>query len=667
MVCRKWRSVALNTPTIWGILGDVRISKKTAAKKGNAHELFLKMVLKRSKGSDLWIYVSAPFMEYDGKSHPIIELLCQYAKQWRVFGIDSSCTILSAFRPVKYNLPRLHSLSLALSGDIGTELGDIFVDVPLLSDVNIRGIYPSHLVLPYHQLSSYQEGTFEHSYSAVGGLADVLQHSANLEHIRLSGMCFNFSVAQHTILKSKRTEMPKLRTLATKLDIALAHQAHTFFDTLVTPHLEEVRIDGFPGDIIAVLQTLILRSIAPNAQFPLKVLHIRSTNRVVDNVGYLPSLFEVPQVEDLDLDSLLLEVPHLEDLDIDFPPLQVVFGLIAGTKSSRTAGSSTPTARSKGFPFVPKLRRLILRGSSLDITSNAKALTALGRARCEGPEVHTHSGHSTPNDIADLRIPQVTRLEQFRLVTNTLEEAFAAQGHLNGWWDAGPSSRQSRPGSRVETPAAEGKSTPSVAIKFNATDNESLAHDQVQIDYLGFLEWRKALYMEIPELNGEAPSRSRKLDFGFASRLDRFLSTFEQARIDERNIYDLYVRTLYIHADISRSDIRSQLSQLHWSLRQLGQLQENHIPGDNKYHFRQRSEALVTKWDRCMQANIADVTPRPGALKWAFKQPVSLVYVPDDDRQYIFSLNRDLDPCAHSSHSPQKIERRIELHLWLRG
>ncbi|KAF8149351.1 hypothetical protein B0H34DRAFT_802365 [Crassisporium funariophilum] len=99
------------------------------------------------------------------------------------------------------------------------------------------------------------------------------------------------------------------------------------------------------------------------------------------------------------------------------------------------------------------------------------------------------------------------------------------------------------------------------------------------------------LHTEPPELDSETPPRKRAFQWSFPRRLDRPLELIEN--YEPGNVVNIY------------------MSKLHISLRRLGAMCPNDIPGDSKYHFRTRADDILNKW---------------AGFIWA-----SLVYVPADD------------------------------------
>lgn len=71
------------------------------------------------------------------------------------------------------------------------------------------------------------------------------------------------------------------------------------------------------------------------------------------------------------------------------------------------------------------------------------------------------------------------------------------------------------------------------------------------------------------------------------------------------------------------------MSKLHFTLRQLaGYIR---IPGDRKYKFRQRAEAILTRWEALF---LADISRPDSTLFWAIKGARAIVFIPRDHREY---------------------------------
>jgi len=116
--------------------------------------------------------------------------------------------------------------------------------------------------------------------------------------------------------------------------------------------------------------------------------------------------------------------------------------------------------------------------------------------------------------------------------------------------------------------------------------------------------WKHMLHEELPELDYKLRPRKRKFDLKFAHRLDRLLKTIEQFQLDD-------VKGLYA-------------SGLHLSLRRSSHMRPDHIPGDNIYHFRTRSQRILNNWAPALRKNLA-------VLQWVLEGTQSLVYIPLND------------------------------------
>ncbi|KAF8149420.1 hypothetical protein B0H34DRAFT_186508 [Crassisporium funariophilum] len=118
---------------------------------------------------------------------------------------------------------------------------------------------------------------------------------------------------------------------------------------------------------------------------------------------------------------------------------------------------------------------------------------------------------------------------------------------------------------------------------------------------------RELLHTELPELDSETPPRKRAFEWSFPRRLDRLLELIE--KYEPGNVVNIY------------------MSKLHISLRRLGAMSPNDIPGESKYHFRTRADDILNKWEGFIRADLVN-------MRWAMKGNRSLVYVPADDGKH---------------------------------
>ncbi|KDR67810.1 hypothetical protein GALMADRAFT_1063002 [Galerina marginata CBS 339.88] len=243
-VCSKWRSIALDTPNLWNILGDVRVNSKTAKRGRHSHLAFLKELLQRSRSTDLWIYVSTTGRDYAEGKHPVLDLLVKYEARWAAFGISSSistvkaiCEPASATRRPYLSLTRLRKLYL--NGRMGTTIPKIvgFAHAPMLTEVSVSGMCPQGFLLPYKTLRVYKEGTLGQPYDRRSKLPEVLANASGLEELELWELAMPTRATETTPLV-----LPNLKRLLMNPDTHFSFQANaaTLLDTLVLPALKEL-------------------------------------------------------------------------------------------------------------------------------------------------------------------------------------------------------------------------------------------------------------------------------------------------------------------------------------------------------------------------------------------------------------------------------------------
>lgn len=63
------------------------------------------------------------------------------------------------------------------------------------------------------------------------------------------------------------------------------------------------------------------------------------------------------------------------------------------------------------------------------------------------------------------------------------------------------------------------------------------------------------------------------------------------------------------------------------TLRKVANIRENHIPGDEKYKFRERASEILKSWKSLFAEDLVN------GLRWIRFGQNSLVYVPSDDSQ----------------------------------
>ncbi|KAF8815372.1 hypothetical protein BYT27DRAFT_7249259 [Phlegmacium glaucopus] len=385
-VCQTWRAVALNLPFLWNRL-PIHLRDNTRANL-DALATFLEGLLARSRNAPLYLYVYAPFKEYDW--HPLINVLVPHSERMEELAIESSTITVNAFQKIKGRLPLLRKLTLSKVSQprhANAMIIDIFQHAPLLREVTLIRIYLYELMIPWPQLVSFNGNRINRT-----GLRQVVANSPDLKRLEVTGYCYGAG--------------PKLATLhnLTNLKVKLENpviSSNFFFGSLNLPVVEEIEVEEYQGNLIPHLTTMLSRY--PTRPSVLRKLVLRT---VIHEPGNLTSLLRLTL--------------QLVELDLELPPLHDLLQLIINRESP---------------PLVPMLETLIIH-ANIGISLLYPSVTTLAHSRCD-IDKGLVGGSFLPGKRKQLRT--------FRIIFPNPTSCHKAQAKLNGWLeDPRPSSDQTQ-------------------------------------------------------------------------------------------------------------------------------------------------------------------------------------------------------------------------------
>ena len=405
-VCRWWRTAALNTPQLWCMLGGIRLNRKTKSRTGYSYAHFIDTLLSRSRRLDLWIYVYAPFQEFE--THLVVEPLVRHAERWAVVTFQTTATTVNAFRGAQHRLLRLRQLSLDMWRGQAVVNIDCFSSAPVLTDFNLYGVYVTP-ILPWRRLKSYSEETTSDSGSALGYIFNYASTELEFLSVKISPITLLImmtSVRAMMTCLNVPVIFPKLKTLRLILptdppDI----DVESLFRVLTLTSLEELQIYGCKGPFPESLLHLFRRSFQSLQHPPLKRLYLS---------------VRTPPFSSFHFASLLRLAPHLQHLEVELTTLFGIFDAILGTDGN-----------SQAVPIVPKLESLIVHwdwsSGSPDLVHLIDACNTLAKVRCKVTGLRDDSSSSAVENGHEQSVLQVT------FVFKSREQAFVIQKFLNNW------------------------------------------------------------------------------------------------------------------------------------------------------------------------------------------------------------------------------------------
>jgi hypothetical protein len=227
-VCRKWRTVALVNPSLWGHLPPIRLGNPCDVPR--IYGCLLKL-LDRCTGGPISFFLH--YEVADRMEYQIVDLLVAHCEQWANVSLEvSGITIRSLFK-IEGQLNSLHSLEISLRGR-GEAVVNIFESAPWLRVVRVNNLVsPGMLRLPWTQLTCYEDRT------AFGdGVLKAFYLNSNLRHVKFSP---NHAEQQNsfTQIQWRPLIIPHLTTLSIEF-WDRRYKIKTLFDNLTLPALQKL-------------------------------------------------------------------------------------------------------------------------------------------------------------------------------------------------------------------------------------------------------------------------------------------------------------------------------------------------------------------------------------------------------------------------------------------
>ncbi|KAJ7685650.1 hypothetical protein DFH06DRAFT_1159054 [Mycena polygramma] len=309
-ICRRWRDVALTTPTLWSSL---LVEFDGMGETGAPHDAaFCQMWLSRARGSPLSICLrDTQRMPVD----PLFTTVIGFSQQWQRIEFDIGPESASYIFPVGGKFPLLRSLDLSIAdGYLSVSLSE----APRLREVTIYPHDP-HIQLPWHQLDllcCYEV----HAPSCI----EILRNSFNL----LDGT-FSFiddsSVLPTSILHHNHLQRLELGTYA-----EVGNAPLLILSCLKIPSLKDLTLK-FPyhSGTLPANVSLFLSFISQSCcqLHTLTLAYVRTTpDELIECLKAAPSLVSLRLTPYVVMDAVFAQLtghaaflPKLESLHIFFP------------------------------------------------------------------------------------------------------------------------------------------------------------------------------------------------------------------------------------------------------------------------------------------------------------------------------------------------------------
>ncbi|KAK7063696.1 F-box domain-containing protein [Favolaschia claudopus] len=153
-ICRFWRNIVLNTPSMWCRVAAFDNHWMTGPIP-DFREL-LQYWLSRARGHELYLDFAEGAFEGPRYTELLLPTAAHHSSQWRSFSGYLDLSKLSAFDCVQACVPILHELKLSIgvkSNLYPSAPSFAFSIAPQLRKVELRNVSPACIVLPWRQLT----------------------------------------------------------------------------------------------------------------------------------------------------------------------------------------------------------------------------------------------------------------------------------------------------------------------------------------------------------------------------------------------------------------------------------------------------------------------------------------------------------------------------------
>lgn len=291
-VCKLWRAIAWQTPTLWATLNILQLPHSPPSD----HVVqFTKQWLARSAERPLTLSFNQP----RGAAHelqPYFDVLNTVSHRWHDVHFHLRATSLAVLLPVKGKLPLLQDFFLTIVDDspysmrrVPVEGLDAFENSPLLHTVRLEGLHG--ITLPWTQLKKFVS---THSYAlSHNDCVELLDNCPNLISCTFGAVSIGDSI--NTSRREARAAHNQLQIL----DVTHSAGLHLFLDDFTFPGLREIR---FADSIRHSGNATFSQSFESLASSALLL------NRLV--LTHVSGVWDVA--------PLLQVLPHVTHVDIDF-------------------------------------------------------------------------------------------------------------------------------------------------------------------------------------------------------------------------------------------------------------------------------------------------------------------------------------------------------------
>jgi hypothetical protein len=248
-ICRKWRDIALATPSLWRAIGLIQPERISYKQQNQIFEAWIK----RSGACHLAINIEY----FGGYSFSLEEIpaVVSQRPRWEHLKMDVHPHALAV---INGPMPQLRHLDILFCGYY-LSIPFEFQDVPLLRRATLRGLMASKaVILPWEQLTYLEL----HKVDGTRCVA-ILQQTTMLVHCVLELFTLGLVVSYPVLIT-----LPCLESLVVKarpgLNLGAEPESGGFLRSFIVPALRSLELDekflGLGSDPIASLESFISQS-----------------------------------------------------------------------------------------------------------------------------------------------------------------------------------------------------------------------------------------------------------------------------------------------------------------------------------------------------------------------------------------------------------------------
>ncbi|KAK7058600.1 hypothetical protein VNI00_002236 [Paramarasmius palmivorus] len=304
-VCRQWREVALELPSLWSYIAIDFPNVPTHDPSVSSLLGRLMLQIQRSRTQELTVLLQT--LHRIHQHHPLMVAVCSHSARWGTlrlsFAHDDPKPYHTLSSMVKRNLNGLRRLFLQpkFVDDNLSSAGiiDTFVTAPQLRELNVVGytaLLHYHFPITFGQITHFRCELSRHTISLMNSY-EYISAMSGLQELLLIGV-----FPSQDMDKGPNFTLPQLHTLSIAPKSFSVAAARKLLDRLTAPSLHTFRVNGDVSDVEC------LRSFLSRCASTLK--HLCLEDHGMSAPGVIRLLETIPALESLSISSMPEDVVH---------------------------------------------------------------------------------------------------------------------------------------------------------------------------------------------------------------------------------------------------------------------------------------------------------------------------------------------------------------------